>query len=49
MAEPDRQAELAAIFKELARALTLLRELTRILESAARKLTELENRKDNET
>ena len=43
MAEPP-QAELAAIFKELARALTLLRELTRILEDAARKLTDLEKK-----
>jgi len=59
MAEPDRQAELAAIFKELARALTLVRELANLLERVARQLTELDtrstsgasarNRKDNET
>ena len=42
MNDSQRQAELMALFKELARALTMLRELTRILESAARKLTELE-------
>ncbi len=42
MDESNRQAELTAIFRELARALTLVRELTRLLESAARKLTELE-------
>ena len=42
MDESQRQSELVAIFRDLARALTMLRELTRILESAARKLTELE-------
>lgn len=43
MAEPDKEtAELTAIFRELARVLTLLREVTRIVESVARKLTELE-------
>jgi hypothetical protein len=42
MAEPDRQAELAAIFKELAHALTLVRELANLLERVARKLTELD-------
>lgn len=42
MNESERQAELAAIFKELLRALTLVRELANLLESAARKLTELE-------
>lgn len=44
LSEAEGQAQLTAIFKELARALTLVRELTRILESAARKLTELDTR-----
>ncbi len=48
MDESKRQAELTAIFKELARALTLARELTNLLERVARKLTELENRKDSD-
>jgi hypothetical protein len=46
LSEAEGQAQLTAIFKELARALTLVRELTRTLrvESAARKLTELDTR-----
>jgi hypothetical protein len=47
MAEPDKQAELTAIFKELLRALRLVRELSKLLESIARRLTEFENGKDN--
>ncbi len=42
MDESQRQAELIALFKELARALTLVRELANLLERVARKLTELE-------
>ena len=42
MNESNKQAELTAIFKALQHALTLLRELTRLLEDVARKLTELE-------
>jgi hypothetical protein len=48
MAEPDRHGEpesnreLTDIFKELGRALTLVRELANLLERVARKLTELE-------
>lgn len=48
MDESKRQAELTAIFRELARALTLAHELTNLLERVARKLTELENRKDSD-
>jgi hypothetical protein len=50
MDDSERQAQLTAIFKELARALTLVRELTRTLrvESAARKLTELDTRSTSE-
>ena len=48
MTETERQAKLTAIFKELARALTLVRELANLLENAARKLTELENRNDKD-
>jgi hypothetical protein len=45
MDEVERQAELTAIFKELARALTLVRELANLLERVARQLTELETQK----
>ncbi len=48
MDESQRQAELIAIFRELARVLTLLREATRIVESAARKLTELEKEQSHD-
>ncbi len=43
--DESKQAELTAIFRELARVLTLLREVTRIVEDAARRLTELEKQK----
>jgi len=46
--EPESNRELTAIFQELAHALTLVRELTNLLERVARKLTELENRKDSD-
>lgn len=44
MDESQRQAELMALFRELARVLTLLREVTRIVESLSRRLTELEEK-----
>jgi hypothetical protein len=40
--EPESNRELTAIFRELAHALTLVRELANLLERVARKLTELE-------
>ena len=42
MDESKRQAELAAIFKDLLRALRLIRELQQVLESIARRLTAIE-------
>ena len=45
--DEHEHTELYAILRELLRALTLLRELTHILESTARRLTELE-RKESE-
>lgn len=48
MDESERQAKLTAIFKELLRALTMIRELGKMLESIAREMTELENRKETE-
>ncbi len=46
MDESERQAKLTAIFKELLRALALVRELGKLLESIARRLTEFENGKE---
>ena len=42
MDDPPTQAELFAVLRDLLRALTLLRELTNLLEAAARKLAQVE-------